>query len=178
MYKAEKFKASSPDSKAQGPVFAPYVQILEGSPLAHLIAEYELDKLDMEAFYPQERICNMQAQIAEKMGLFSGDLVSVGKESIASIGFPPEVTTMEDAFGMLHNIYQAIHQNIPEEEGWRYEQVDANTSKIFFNSPYEEFAAYGYVWGITHQFRPAGKSFSVYMETEDDMTVYRVVLKE
>jgi hypothetical protein len=180
MYKATKFKASSSNAKANGQVIMPYVAVLKGSELEHLLVEYDVEEVDPEAFYDQQIVCNMQKHIVENAGLFSGELIEIGKGSIESIGFPDEVKTIEDAMGMLHTIYQAIHKDIPEEEGWVYEQVDANTMQIKFNTPYEQFAAYGYIYGIAHKFRPKDKVPTVYMddETEDGLTSYRVVLKD
>lgn len=176
MYQAVKFQASSEDAKAQGIVLAPYLQILKGSVLESLIEKYDLDKLDMEAFYPQQYVCDMQAEMAEKMGLFSGELVAIGKESVDSIGFAPEVNTVEAALETLHNIYQAIHQNIPEEEGWRYYIDSENNITVTFNAPYEEFAAYGYIWAIVQKFRPEGSEFSVRMTQENELTTYQVTM--
>jgi hypothetical protein len=176
-YVARKFTPSSSDSMAMGNVLMPYHGVLQGSSLEHLIEKYALDKLVADEFYPQQTVCDMQSEIVEKEGLFSGALVAIGKDSIASIGFPPEIQTVEGALSMLHNIYQQIHKNIPEEEGWRFEQVDETTQKIYFNSPYERFAAYGYIWGIAQRFKPEDMDFSVYMEEEGGMTVYRVKLR-
>lgn len=178
MYKAKKFEASSAEAKAQGNVFAPYLEVLKGSELEELIDKYDLESMEMEAYYPQQNVCDMQSEIAEKMGLFSGDLIALGKSSVSSIGFPPEVSTMAEAFGMLHQIYQAIHQNIPEEEGWRYVVIDDATSKIHFNTPYEEFAGYGYVWAIANKFCPDGKQPTIELEYENDQAVYRINLED
>lgn len=177
MYRATKFKASSVDAQAQGVVFAPYLQILQGSELDALVEKYGLDKIEPESFYPQAHVCEMQSEMAEKMGLFSGELVAIGKESVPSIGFPPEIQTMQAAFEMLHSIYQAIHQNIPAEEGWVYESVDENAFRVVFNAPYEEFAAYGYVWGIVEKFRNVQDDYEVTMGKENDLTVFSVQKK-
>ncbi|MBI5960884.1 MAG: hypothetical protein HY866_19250 [Chloroflexi bacterium] len=174
MYIAKHFQPHSPDAQANGQVFMPYLEVLRGSKLEHLIKTYKLDELQAEVFYPQQAICDMQKQMSEEMGLFSGELVAIGVKSIDSIGFPAEVKTIEDAMGMLNQIYQMIHHNIPKEEGWIFEKVSDKTLKIFFNSPYEPFAAYGYIYGIANRFKPAGTSVSIYMEEEKDLTVYRV----
>jgi hypothetical protein len=180
MYKATKFKASSPDAKANGQVILPYLGVLQGSKLEHLLKEYNIEEVDPEGFYDQQIVCDMQQQIVANAGLFSSELIEIGKGSIESIGFPDEVDSIEAAMGMLHTIYQAIHKDIPEDEGWAYEQVDDNTHHIKFNTPYEQFAAYGYIFGIAQKFRPADKVPSVYMEddTDDGLTLYRVVMKD
>lgn len=152
----------------------PYLQVLQGSKLAHLINEYQLDKLQPEVFYPQQAVCDMQNKMSAEMGLFSGELVNIGIKSVDTIGFPPEVKTIEEALNVLQHIYQLIHQNVPPEEGWIYKKVSDNTLKIYFNSPYEPFAAYGYIYSIVNQFKPEGSTFTVYMEEEDGLTVYRI----
>lgn len=176
MYKAVRFQPSSPDARANGQVLMPYVQVLEGSELEHLITEYGLDKLEATMMYPQQIVCDLQRQMVDRMGLFSGGLVAIGKGSIASIPFPPEVNSIEAALGMLHNIYQAIHQNIPPEEGWGYEKVSDTEIHIHFNAPYEPFAAYGYIFSIANMFKPRGTQVTVFMDEQADETVYRVQL--
>lgn len=155
----------------------PYLGVLKGSKLDHLVGVYQLDKLDPNTFYPQQTVCDMQKQMSVDMGLFSGELVTIGIKSIDTIGFPPEVKTVEQAMDMLHQIYQMIHKNVPPEEGWIFKAVSENELKIFFNSPYEPFAAYGYIYGIANKFKPANKSATVHMEEENDLTVYRVEFK-
>lgn len=174
MYQAVRFQPSSPAAKANGQVLMPYYGVLQGSKLEHLIATYSLDKLEPQTFYPQQAVCDMQRQMSAEMGLFSGELVSIGIKSIDTIGFPPEAKTVSDALNMLHQIYQMIHQNIPAEEGWAFEQIDENVMRIHFNSPYEQFAAYGYIYGIARRFAPGDKDFSVTMEEESGLSVYRV----
>jgi hypothetical protein len=174
MYRAVRYQPSSPNAKANGQVLMPYLGVLQGSKLDRLIGVYQLDKLDPAIFYPQQTVCDMQNQMSKDMGLFSGELVNIGIKSIDSIGFPPEVKTVEDAMKMLHQIYQMIHQNVPAEEGWIFKAESENTLKIYFNSPYEPFAAYGYIYGIAHKFKPANTTPTIYMEEEDDLTVYRV----
>jgi hypothetical protein len=178
MYRAVRYQASGPNTKANGQVFMPYLKVLQGSPLEHLIAKYNLDKLQPETFYPQKDICDMQRQMSEQIGKFSGELVDIGIKSIDSIGFPPEVKTVEDAMAMLHQIYQMIHQGVPAEEGWIYKKVSDSTLKIYFNSPYEPFAAYGYIYAIAHRFKPAGTDVTITMEEEDGLTVYIVEFKK
>ena len=177
MYKAAKFQASSAQSKANGQVLMPYLGVLKGSKPDNLVTVYHLDTLEPTAFYPQQTVCDMQKQMSVEMGLFSGELVKIGVESINSIGFPEHVKTVKDALAMLHDIYQAIHQNIPPEEGWSFRAVSENTLRITFNCPYEPFAAYGYIYGIAQRFKPARKDVSVYMEEEEGLTVYRVEFK-
>ncbi|MBN2304138.1 MAG: hypothetical protein JXQ72_06670 [Anaerolineae bacterium] len=177
MYRATRYQASSPESKANGQVLMPYFQVLQDSPLERLINTYELDKLKPDAFYPQQTVCDMQRQMAEEIGLFSGELVNIGITSIGTIGFPDEVKTVQDALGMLHQIYQMIHQNIPAEEGWIFEAESDDKMKIFFNSPYEPFAAYGYIYGIANKFVPEGKDATVEMAEENNLTVYNVTFK-
>lgn len=174
MYKATRYHPSSPTARANGQVLMPYFEVLQGSELAHLIKTYDLDKLDPNTFYPQQTVCDMQKAMSEKMGLFSGELTAIGIKSIDSIGFPEEVQTIKDALAMLQQIYHMIHQNIPAEEGWLFEEVSEDTLKISFNSPYEPFAAYGYIYAIARQFRPEDKSFSVYMDDEEGIAVYTV----
>lgn len=177
MYKAKPFTVSSPDAKAQGAVFAPYIQVLEGSSLASFIDEYGLRDMDMQEFYPQANICAMQSTMQEQIGQFSGELVSIGKESISIIEFPDNVDDFPSAFAALHGMYQAIHRNIPEEEGWQYKQLDEENSRVVFNAPYEPFAAYGYVWAIAKRYCPRNRDFSVYMEEDNGLTAYRIALK-
>jgi hypothetical protein len=177
MYRATKYQASSPSARANGQVLMPYYGVLKGSQLDRLVATYHLDTLEAEAFYPQQDVCDMQKQMSVEMGLFSGDLVKIGIKSIESIGFPDEVKTVKDALAMLHQIYQAIHQNVPPEEGWIFKAVSENVLMIYFNAPYEPFAAYGYIYGIANRFKPAGKTVSVHMEEEEGLTVYRVEFK-
>lgn len=173
MYRATKFQASSPNSKANGQVLMPYLGVLQGSKLERLIKEYHLDQLKSDTFYPQQTVCDMQRQMFQEMGLFSGELISIGIKSVETIGFPPEVKTVQDALAMLHQIYQMIHQNVPPEEGWIFKQVSENTLKIYFNSPYEPFAAYGYIYAIVNRFKPEDKDAEIHMEEEDGLTVYR-----
>jgi hypothetical protein len=177
VYRATKFKSSSPDSKANGQVLMPYYTVLQGSKLEALIKVYHLDKLEPDAYYPQQTVCDMQAQMSKEMGLFNGELVNIGIKSIDSIGFPPEVKTVEDALAMLHQIYQAIHQNIPAVEGWIFKQLSPDLLKIYFNAPYEPFAAYGYIYAITNRFKPTGTQAVVRMEEEEGLTVYNVEFK-
>lgn len=155
----------------------PYLEVLKGSKLSKLVTLYSLDHLDPAAFYPQQTVCDMQKQMSEEMGLFSGELVNIGIKSIDSIGFPADVQTVQDAMGMLHQIYQMIHQNVPPEEGWIFRLESENTMKIYANFPYEPFAGYGYIYGIAHKFKPARQKPTVHMEEEDGLTVYRVEFK-
>lgn len=177
MYTATKFQASSPDAMANGQVIMPYIQVLTGTPLEYLIDEKGVRDVQADKFYPQQIVCDMQSKISEQAGLFSGELTSIGRQSIESIGFPDEVNSIEAALNMLHQIYQAIHQNIPAEEGWGFERVSDTEMKITFNSPYEQFAAYGYIYGIAHKFAPDGLTPDVYMEDESGITTFRVVLE-
>ncbi len=177
MYKASKFQASSPDSRANGQVLMPYYGVLKDSKLNSLVNTYHLDQLEATTFYSQQTVCDMQKQMSAEMGLFSGELVNIGISSIESIGFPPEVKTIEDALGMLHHIYQLIHQNVPAEEGWIFRSLSDTEMKIYFNAPYEPFAAYGYIYGIAKKFRPEGMDFAVKMAEDDGLTVYDVTFK-
>ena len=177
MYKAARFQASSLQAMANGQVLMPYLTVLSGSKLEHLISTYKLNDLDPQAFYPQQIVCDMQKRMSEDMGLFSGELVNIGISSIDSIGFPAEIETVEDALGMLHEIYHAIHRDIPAEEGWIFRTVSDHELHIHFNSPYEPFAAYGYIYGIAHRFNPSHKEVTVYMEEDDGLALYRVEFK-
>ncbi len=175
MYTASRYQASSPSAKANGQVLLPYYQVLQGTDLAHLIDEYRLDELDPQAFYPQQRVCDMQSAMNEKLGLFSGELTDIGKRSIDSIPFPDNVQTVDDAMAMLHQIYQNIHQNIPAEEGWTFERISDHEILIGFNSPYEPFAAYGYIYAIARRFNPDNLHFTVHMNESEAITTYRVM---
>ncbi|HEX3049369.1 MAG TPA: hypothetical protein VHP83_01860 [Aggregatilineaceae bacterium] len=177
MYRATRFQPSSPDAKANGQVLMPYFEVLKGSKLQHLIPTYHLDQLDPNIFYPQKTVCDMQFQMSKEMGLFSGELVNIGIKSIDSIGFPPEVKTLHNALDMLHQIYQAIHQGVPAEEGWLFESLSDTKKRIFFNSPYEPFAAYGYIYAIAKRFKPSETDSTVEMKEEEGLTVYYVEFK-
>ena len=85
MYKAARFQASSLQAMANGQVLMPYLTVLSGSKLEHLISTYKLNDLDPQAFYPQQIVCDMQKRMSEDMGLFSGELVNIG------ISFPPRL---------------------------------------------------------------------------------------
>ncbi len=177
MYRATRFQPSSPNAKANGQVLMPYLEVLKGSKLQNLIPTYHLDQLDPNTFYPQQTVCDMQRQMSKEMGLFSGELVSIGIKSIDTIGFPPEVKTLHQALDMLNQIYHAIHQDIPAEEGWIFESLSDSKKKIFFNSPYEPFAAYGYIYAIAKRFKPGSLDPTVEMKEEEGLTVYYVEFK-
>ncbi len=179
MYKAIKFTASSSKALANGQVILPYVDVLKGTKLEYLIYLHRIEKVDPTAFYRQQIVCDMQRRIVEELGLLSGDLVNVGVKSIESIGFPENVETIEDALGMLNRIYHTINKNIPAEEGWSFEHTPDGTLRVKFNTPYEQFAAYGYIYGIAQRFKPQGTHPTVRMgdDPEDGLTVYEVHLK-
>lgn len=177
MYVATRFQPASQNALANGQVIMPYLTVLAGSKLEYLIEKHDIRDVDPQQFYPQSIVCSMQSEIVQEAGLFSGDLVDIGIKSIDAIGFPEEVNTVETALGMLHDIYQMIHQNVPEDEGWGLERTSDEELKVYFNSPYEPYAAYGYVWGIARRFTPKGMDFTVYMEEDDAITAFRVVTK-
>ncbi len=175
MYVATRFQPASAKALANGQVIIPYLSVLAGSKLEYLIDKHGIRDVDPQQFYSQSIICDMQAVIVEEAGLFSGDLVDIGIKSIDAIGFPEGVNTVESALGMLHDIYQMIHQNVPKDEGWSLERTSDKELKVLFNSPYKPYAAYGYVWGIARRFTPKGMSFTVYMDEDEAVTVFRIV---
>jgi hypothetical protein len=176
MYTATRYQASSQKAKANGQVIMPYLSVLRNTELEHLIADYGLRDLQADKFYTQQIVCDMQRQMADKLGLFSSEMVNIGKQSIDSIPFPDDVTTIAGAMGVLHTIYQAIHQGIPADEGWRVETRSPDEIDIYFNSPYEPYAAYGYIFSIVARFRPENRRFSVYMDEDGPLAHFRVLL--
>ncbi len=174
MYRAVRYQPSSPDAQANGQVLLPYLSVLRGSALAYLVRVYDLEDVRPDAFYPQQVVCDMQRRMAENMAHFTGDLVAIGVKSIDSIGFPSDVQTIGQALARLHQIYQAIHRNIPPEEGWTYEEVSSEVLHVTFNSPYEPFAAYGYIRALTDRFRPPDQTSMVVMGQGDDLVTFRV----
>lgn len=174
MHRAVRFQSASPDAMASAQVLMPHVAILRGSPLEHLISEYGLESIDPSAVYAQQLVCDIQHAMHDTGGMFNGDLVAVGRESLKSIVFPEGVSTIQQALGMMNQLYHKHHQNVPEEEGWGYEELADGRLKIRFNSPYEPYLAYGRAYFVANRFKGAGCEVVVELSEEDGITVFMV----
>lgn len=152
----------------------PHLATLKGSILEHLIHDFGLEQLDPQGFYPQQVVCDIQKRMHDDLGLFGGELVATGRESLQAIPIPPEVTTLHDGLKLLHQVYQQIHRNVPEDEGWLFEDVSPTLLRATFNSPYEPFMAYGRLYFIANHLKPAGRAVLIQMEEIEGLAVYNI----
>ena len=157
------------DAKVIGQVMLAFLDNLQAEEIRPVLEEIGVDAIDPETWYPQQMFADIYSKL-ETMPNGTQNIVAIGVQTLDELEFPDEVDNIAAALQALPQMYSAIHQNIPDTEGWVIDQIDDQHIQVTFQSPYSDYAAYGYLFSIARRFRPEGYIFSVIPDIKRDGT--------
>jgi hypothetical protein len=156
----QKAVASKDEAKVLGQVMQAFLDNLRADAVRPLMDEAGLEAIDPDEWYPQQTFVDIYKKL-ETMPGGTENIVAIGVQTVDALDFPETVQDIPAALQALPHMYSAIHQNIGVDEGWQIDSADNDEIRVTFNSPYSDYAAYGYLYSIARRFRPQGRSFSV-----------------
>jgi hypothetical protein len=149
----------------------------------HILKQYGLIEIDVEAWYPLQHILNVLSKIRQT-GNAMMDFVSIGMAAAEHSILPPEVDqlSIQEFFKLYAQVYPTRHRN--GDPGQMWVDVDENGNiTITLDNPYPDDLMYGMMYGFTRRFIPRGVSFTVTYDTSQprkehggDVTVIKVEL--
>lgn len=159
-YIAKPFIAGTPEAIVLGQVVKAFAENLEAEVIEPLLPKHGLSDIKDEEWYPHQSWMNLLRELSEMPG---GNiaLVAFGKKVVETAVMPPEIDSIPKVLGALHAIHHLNLRNIPEEEGYRIEEVGPKHYLVHHNTPNPLDAIYGFVWGLAQRFRAPGEPFSV-----------------
>jgi hypothetical protein len=156
----QKQLASKDEAKVLGQVMQAFLDNLRADDIKPLMEEAGLESIDPQAWYPQQKFVDIYNKL-ETMPGGTEDIVAIGVQTVDALEFPDAVQDIPAALQALPQMYDAIHKNAGDDEGWQIDVVSDDEIRVTFNSPYSDYAAYGYLYSIARRFRPQGRSFSL-----------------
>lgn len=141
---------------------------LKANEIMPLLQRHGLAEIDPQKWYPQQGILNLYRDIEEGRSNVSENLVSIGIKSVETMGFPPEVNTMQSMIMAMAGSYDQVHRNIQPGEGTWGRLVGENHAQAILNTPYPDDVFYGYYWGLMKKYTPAGMRFRIAMAENND----------
>jgi len=164
--KIEKFSAA-PGAEVLGASLLALPICLKADEIMPLLKKHGFAEIDPEAWYPQQNIVNLYREIEEGLTNLSENLVSIGIKSVETMGFPPEINTMESVIATMAASYSTVHRNLRPEEGTWGKILGEGHAQAIINTPYPKDIFYGYYWGLMKKYTPEGTHFRV-AEIEND----------
>jgi hypothetical protein len=159
----QKDVAAQQEAKVVGQVMQAFIANIRAESIKPVLAKYGLTTIEPDQWYPQSLFADIYNEL-EKEGQ-GQNIVAIGMKTLDTLEFPEGTDSIMTALQVLPAMYQQIHQGIAADEGWRIEQVSDQHIRVTFNSPYSDYAAYGYLYSIARRFRPQGSDFTVRPQT-------------
>src|SRR5258708_23037478 len=161
-YQAEKFVASSPDAKILGQAILSLVENIPTQDIASILQKYDLAYLRPDQWYPEQSSLNLFKEVAASDAHFIENMVTVGLKLIETWPFPPEITSVSQALGILSEFASANGRNVPEGWGITIRSLGERHFLVFFNTPFPDEQLFGYLWAIVNRFKPRYHIFTVF----------------
>lgn len=159
-----------------GQVMTAFLNNLRAEQVKPLLQAAGVASIDPNEWYPQGVFVQIYKKL-EQMAQGVDTIIAIGARTVDALEFPPEATNVEDALNALPTMYHAIHRNIPPDEGWEITVVSEREIDVRFNSPYSDYAAYGYIYTIAQRFSPPDQTVMVKPEIwkQGEPALFRVL---
>jgi hypothetical protein len=155
----KKLVAVSPQSEISGHLVLSFTQNLHRDEIKPILRKYNLEPVDPEGWYPQQRLLDVFRDIQDGHTNVSQNLVAIGMKGAETAVYPPEIDSIKTALLSLPAIHELNHRNIPNV-GLEYPvQVLGDTHiQVTNRSPYPNDTLYGFIWQIIKHFKtPEGR---------------------
>lgn len=123
--------------------------------------KHNLDKIELDQWYPLTNWLNLMNDLAEETNL-SSNLVAIGIKLAEKVNLPPHMkdATFHDILMSWDDIYH--HQHRGGEIGHHHvEQVEDNYYVCTFTDVYPDDFKYGLAYGFARRFLPKGTPFNI-----------------
>ena len=157
------FVAFDPHAQVKGVGLQVYVAAL-GEKAREVLQAYGFDRIDPDAWYPQQQFLDALRELAEGDFNASMDMVHVGTKIPEFAPWPPGVHTAEDALVNLNAAYRMHHRGKVGE--YQVEQVGERQFVINVRTPYPCDFDYGIIYATARHYLPEGTHLVV-EHTED-----------
>ena len=151
------------DAQVIGQVMQAFIENIRSEDVKPVLEQHGLTEIKPDEWYPQSLFAEIYDEL-ERDGQ-GQNIVAIGMKTLDTLEFPEGTNDIMGALQVLPAMYQQIHQGIGDNEGWRIEKVNDKHIRVTFNSPYSDYAAYGYLYSIARRFRPEGSRFTVKPQT-------------
>ena len=160
----KKLVVSSPRAETSGRLVLAFTQSLHHDEIKPILRKYQLEPVDPDAWYPQQRLLDVFREIQEGHTNVSQNLVAIGMKGAETAAYPPEIDSIKTALLALPLIHELNHRNIPNV-GLEYEvQILGDRHiQVTNHSPYPNDTLYGFIWEIVKRFKPAESQFTIYI---------------
>lgn len=158
------YQTFHPNNEAKGAAILAAMAALDAKQVKKLMEANGIESVDAETWYPQELELNILKSINSQNFL---DMVSVGMKIPEIAAFPPNITDVHGALGLLDAAY---HMNVrgPEVGEYRYEKTGERSATVTAYNPYPSDFDYGLIYSLVKRFRP-NDSKAVLVKRDDTM---------
>jgi flagellar hook protein FlgE len=155
-----------PKSEVQGGVLAALTSNLQTEAIAPYLAQFNMDHIDPDEWYPTKNYLDLLNELGEKENLTT-NFVAIGMTVAETAYMPPEMEGLPFSEFVLgwNDHYYANHRNadigskIVEKVGDRHYQ-------IIMDSIYPDDMEYGILYGFAKRYLPAGTDFTVWYDED------------
>jgi hypothetical protein len=128
--------------------------------IQHLRADYGLDTIAVERWYPAQDVIDFYAAVGSRAG-GDFDLVDIGRNIVKHINYPPHVRTITDALEMAEAMHHAGWRNGNPGELKVEHLSDAHVRMIFCDLPLPVDLVYGMCEAMVRRFVPRARNIIV-----------------
>jgi hypothetical protein len=144
---------ASPKAKVSGPVVVGTVDALGiyKDTGYKILADCGISDPKMDQLYPLQVLCDFFTQVETRFG--PSTLSVMGKNVAQVTPVPPGVDSPEAVLSSMGEAYQLNHQDVPADEGWRYEKTGPTSARMVCNAPYPDDFCRGIIEGFVRRFK-------------------------
>lgn len=151
----------------KGAVLHAFLNNLHAEDTRHILALAHIDTIDDDKMYPQALLV-MLYQAVEALPNGIDKVIAVGEKTVDYMSFNDTVIDIPSALATLKPMYEQMHIGLRGDEGWHLYDDGDHRARAIMKSPYSQYAAYGYLYGLMQRFRTPDTRFSVMPQTKND----------
>lgn len=147
-----------PDTELLGGLVLSYIQSINVENYRDLYADFGLDALEPDKWYPAQPMIDIFNRLVERGGEMF-DFVSIGMAVAKTVPLPPTIAISDVMIQSPQFYLSGIRGTDP---GWyRTSLVSSHHVQLDYRVPFPDDFQYGIIFGLAQKTKPAGSSFLV-----------------
>lgn len=162
-----KYTVFEPDIEVSGVSALALTTSIVHREIEQILIRHDLNNIVPGEWYPLQNVLDVFNELAERGGTSSQYFVGIGMAVADNTynGLPPErqAVSLADFLSAYETVYLARQRCCENgDKGYlRFENVDKHHIIARIRVPYPDDLFYGIIYGLTRNFRPKGKGFTV-----------------
>ncbi len=144
-YHAERYQASSPDTKVLGASLLVYTTNLRAETIQPILKAYHLETIAPDEWISEQIDLNIMRDIERSFSF--EELVAVGVRAAELMPLPPAIDSLEKLIYSADALYRATVQNAPPNLV-TVEEIGPQHYHLHYNIPTPPFATFGLAHGL------------------------------